>query len=290
MPLVAAGIAPHGFPLIPVLSEDADGALETRHAMQQLGNVFRDAGVEAVVIAGPHGIRVDGAFAVVDAARVAGTLRWKGGVAEVNAPCDRALVDLVATTAEKDGLPVARVSFAGNRPDQAVTPLDWGAMVPLWFLGHDQNVPGSGDVLATAPDDAGAPAAMLVTPSRSLTWSAMVDFGRSVGRVLKAETRNVGFIASCDWAHTHRDDGPYGFHESAERVDAFVVDALRRNCPADLLQLEPQDVQDAAIDGLWQTLMLAGMKEVVPLNIDVLSYEAPAYYGMIVATAMPDGR
>lgn len=290
MPLVAAGIAPHGFPLIPVLSEDADGAMETRHAMQQLGNAFRGAGVEAVVIAGPHGIRVDGAFAIVDAARFAGTLRWNGRIAEVNAPCDRTLVDQVATTAEKDGLPVARVSFAGNRADQAVTPLDWGSMVPLWFLGHDQNVPGSGDVLATAPDDGDAPTSVLVTPSRSLTWSSMVDFGRCLGKVLTSDSRNVGFIASCDWAHTHRDDGPYGFHESAERVDAFVVDALRRNRPFDLLQLEPQDVQDAAIDGLWQTLMLAGVQEVVPLKIDVLSYEAPAYYGMVVATAMPDGQ
>jgi aromatic ring-opening dioxygenase LigB subunit len=36
--------------------------------------------------------------------------------------------------------------------------------------------------------------------------------------------------------------------------------------------------------------MLAGVQEVVPLTIDVLSYEAPAYYGMIVAMAMPDGR
>jgi len=290
MTLVAAGIAPHGFPIIPVLSDDADGALETRKQMERLGCAFRKAGVEAVIIAGPHGIRVDGTFAIVDAARVAGTLRWNDRTAEVNAPCDRGLIEALASEATKDKLPVARVSYAGNRADQAVTPLDWGAMVPLWFLGHDQNSVGSGDVLAAAPHDTGAPTTVLVTPSRSLSWSAMVDFGRTIGTVLEGDPRNVGFIASCDWAHTHREDGPYGFHESAARVDAFVVDALRRNAPADLLHLDPGDVQHAAIDGLWQTLMLAGVQEIVPMTIEVLSYEAPAYYGMIVATAMPDGR
>ncbi len=290
MPLVAAGIAPHGFPIIPVLSDDAEGARETRTQMNHLGRIFGQAGVEAVVIAGPHGIRVDGSFAVVDAARVAGTLRWKGNLAEANAPCDRPLVEELVTEAEVGGLPVSRVSYAGNRPDQAVAPLDWGAMVPLWFLGHDQNEVGSGDVLAPPPVDNGAPSTVLITPSRSLRWESMTALGRAIGRALERDQRNVGFIASCDWAHTHRENGPYGFHESAARVDNLVVDALRRNAPGELLGLDPAEVETAAVDGLWQTLMLAGVQEVVPLTVDVLSYEAPAYYGMIVATAMPDGR
>ncbi len=40
----------------------------------------------------------------------------------------------------------------------------------------------------------------------------------------------------------------------------------------------------AAIDGLWQTLMLQGVLERVPLNAELLSYEAPTYYGMLVAS------
>ena len=62
MPLVFAAIAPHGFPLIPDLSDDAGGALATRAAMEELGRRAAAAGVEALVIAGPHGVRVDGAI------------------------------------------------------------------------------------------------------------------------------------------------------------------------------------------------------------------------------------
>ena len=44
MPFMFAAIAPHGFPLIPDLSEDADGALATRAAMDELGRRAADCG------------------------------------------------------------------------------------------------------------------------------------------------------------------------------------------------------------------------------------------------------
>ena len=43
MPLVAAAVAPHGFPLIPLVSDTADGALATRAAMQEMGRRFAAA-------------------------------------------------------------------------------------------------------------------------------------------------------------------------------------------------------------------------------------------------------
>ena len=56
-----------------------------------------------------------------------------------------------------------------------------------------------------------------------------------------------------------------------------------------LIDLDDTFVRNAAIDGLWQLLMLAGAQQVVPMDMDVLSYEAPTYYGMIVATCTPSG-
>lgn len=287
MPLVATAIAPHGFPIIPALSDDAEGGLTTRRQMQTLGAFFIQREVDAVVIAGPHGIRADGFFAIVDAARVAGTLRWQGRQVELNAPCDRSLIESIAARTVDDGSPVARVSFAGNRADQAVAPLDWGGLVPLWFLGHDQNESGTGDVLGPAPEREGGPPAVLITPSRTLSLDSMIDFGTSIGKAIRDDPRRIGFIASCDWAHTHRQDGPYGFHESAAKVDAKVVDAIERNALKDLMNLSGAEVESAAIDGLWQTLMLAGIQDVTPFELQLHSYEAPTYYGMIVATGDP---
>ena len=289
MPLVAAAIMPHGFPLIPVLSEEADGAAATRRAMETVGERFGEAGVEAIVLAGPHGIRVDGAICVANVGRAAGTLNWNGRHVEMNVPCDRPLVEAIVAAGETDGIPIALAGYAGNRADQSVAPMDWGAMVPLWFTGHGRHHEGFGNVLAGAPEDDAGPPVVLVTPSRLLPRETMRAFGRTLAGVCAGDERRIAFIASCDWGHTHAESGPYGYHPKAAEVDHAVLEALRANDPGRLIDLPEEDVRDAAIDGLWQVLMLAGIAEVTPLVGEVLSYEVPSYYGMIVAAYVPAG-
>ena len=71
MPLVAAAMMPHGFMLVPPVSEDEEGVIATRHAMEEIGRRFAGAGVEAIVLVGPHGTRVDGAMCVMDVSHAA---------------------------------------------------------------------------------------------------------------------------------------------------------------------------------------------------------------------------
>src|SRR5215213_2778156 len=278
MPLVFAAIAPHGFPLIPDLSDDAGGALATRAAA---------AGVEALVIAGPHGVRVEGAICLADTARAAGTLAWQGRQVELNVPVDGPLTDAVAVKAEERAIPIALAGYGGSRRDQSVLPLDWGVLTPLWFLGHSQNMRGHGDVLADPPKADFGPPAVIVTPSRSLPRETLVDFGRAVAEAATNDPRPIGFIASCDWGHAHAATGPYGFHPESATVDAEVVAAVQANDPLRLIDLDEGRARDAAIDGLWQALMLGGALDVTPMTVEFLSYEAPIYYGMLVAVWTP---
>lgn len=287
MPLVAAQIAPHGFDLIHDLSEDAAGGMTTRHAMEQAGKAFHDAGVEVIVLAGPHGVRVDGAICLDNVARGAGTLIRDGRMVEMNVPCDRELVLEIDRRCRAAGVPTALAGYAGNRSDQSAIPMDWGAMTPLWFNGHGENRVGYGTVLAPVPADDHGPLVVLLTPSRTLPRQAMVDFGRVLGETFRDDPRKIGFIASCDWGHAHTESGPYGYHPAAAEVDGKVVDAIKQNDLLSLIDLPEDDVQNAAIDGLWQTLMLAGINEITPLHGELLSYEAPDYFGMIVATYAP---
>lgn len=283
MPLVFAAIAPHGFPIIPDLSDDAEGALATRAAMEEMRRRAAAAAVEAVVIAGPHGVRVDGAICLYDTARAAGTLAWQEKEVELNVPLDGPLTDAIAHEARERGIPAAMAGFAGNRRDQSVMPLDWGILTPLWFLGHGRNMTGHGDVLADPPAEDIGPPAVVITPSRSLPRETLVEFGWAVAAAAAVDTRRVAFIASCDWGHTHAESGPYGFHEEAARVDAEIVAAVKANDVMRLIDLDEDRARDAAIDGLWQTLILAGVLETNRMDVDFLSYEAPTYYGMLVA-------
>lgn len=284
MPLVFGAIAPHGFPIIPDLSEDAEGGLKTREAMFEFGRRAKAAGIEAVVLAGPHGFRVDGAVCLADVARGAGTLAWKEREIEMNVPVDVPLTEAIAAAARRHDVPIALGGFAGNRKYQSVIPLDWGMVTPLWFLGHDRNLVGKGNVLADKPAEDVGPPAVIVTPSRSLPRRQLVEFGRAVAEAAEADGRKIGFVASCDWGHCHREDGPYGYHPASAEVDAEVVAAIEAGDLHRLDAISDQRASDAAIDGLWQTLMLAGALDVVPMTGELLSYEAPSYYGMIVAT------
>src|SRR5215207_11627848 len=176
MPLAFAAIAPHGFPLIPDLSDDAGGAMATRAAMEELGRRGAAAGVEALVIAGPHGVRVDGAVSLADTARAAGRLAWQGKAVELNVPVDGPLTDRVTATARSRCIPIAMVGYAGHRRDTSVLPLDWGLLTPLWFLGHGRNMPGHGDVLAEPPAADIGPSVVIVSPSRSVPRATLVEF------------------------------------------------------------------------------------------------------------------
>jgi aromatic ring-opening dioxygenase LigB subunit len=287
MALVFACIAPHGFPIIPDLSDDAEGGFATRTAMLELGRRCAAAQPDAIVLAGPHGVRVAGTICLADVARAAGTLHWHDRTVELNVPVDGALTDAIAAAARARDVPIALAGYAGNRRDQSVLPLDWGALTPLWFLGHGENMVGKGDVLAKPPETDIGPPVVLITPSRQLPRQTMIDFGRAVADAARADERRIAFVASCDWAHTHRDDGPYGFHPAAAEVDALVVAAVKDEELGRLVDLDPDLVQNGAIDGLWQTLMLAGLLDEQPMRGEFMSYEAPRYYGMLVAAYEP---
>jgi aromatic ring-opening dioxygenase LigB subunit len=251
--------------------------------MEELGRHCAAAAPDALVLAGPHGIRVEGTICLADVSRAAGILHWNDKSVEMNVPVAIELTADIARCARAADVPIALAAYAGNRRDQSVAPLDWGAMTPLWFLGHGRNLNGVGNVLAQSPaEDIGPPVA-LATPSRALPRETMVEFGRAVARAATDSSQRIAFIASCDWAHTHREDGPYGFHSAAAEVDRQVVAAIEAEDLKSLLNLDEGLVRDGAIDGLWQVLMLAGVLDEVPMRGELLSYEAPAYYGMIVA-------
>lgn len=288
MPLVAAAIMPHGFSVIPAMDNGVEDVQHLRKAMGRIGKEFADVGVDTIVLVGPHGTRVDGSMALVRTGRAAGAIHHDGKSIEMNVPVDFEFVDEIAAAATSDDIPVACVGFGGNRMNQAVAPMDWGAMGPLWFLGHNQDRTGFGNVLAPTPTGKEGPGVVLITPSRMLDRDTQIAFGRSLGRLFQESGRRVGFVASCDWSHVHAKTGPYGAHPIAQQMDDTIQIAIRANDLMSLQHLPEPDVEAAAIDGLWQCLILAGIQQRVPLRSELLSYGIDGYYSMIVASLMPE--
>lgn len=142
--LVFACIIPHGSMTIPLLGEkDAQKALKTRMAMEELGRRVAAAKPETLVIVTPHGHRVDGCFSLLNNRRVQGTLgpepESNGHSFTLSFEVDRELNAAIVEEAHALDVPVARLGYAVPDETQFWQPLDWGTLVPLWFLGMPLN-------------------------------------------------------------------------------------------------------------------------------------------------------
>ncbi len=270
--LVFACIAPHGDLAIPeACPPDArDLASVTQAGMAELARRFDEAGPEVVIVLTPHGIHVDGHLAVVVAGRAAGSLEEAPGVA-LDVPVDRLLALASVRELNAAGIPAVGVSYGGNDPAEAVLPLDWGSLIPLWYLGGRRDPPTP---------------VVIVAPARDLSLDAHVAAGAAIATAISASGRRVALVASADQAHAHRADGPYGLDPAARVFDETLVSILREGRFGALRDLDPALIEAAKPDSPWQMLMLLGaIGETWTPRL--LSYEVPTYYGMLCAAFAP---
>jgi len=267
--LVFAAIAPHGtLPEAPV-----PGAEKTHEALAALGRRFDAAAPEATIVMTPHNVHVEGHFAVVLAGTVAGSLaEFDAPEVMLSCPVDVELAAEAVVALHDDGLPVVGASFGPNDPAAATAPLDWGALIPLWFMGGrtEPQVP-----------------AVVVSPARDLSLSDHVRAGRALARAADASGKRVALIASADHGHAHDPDGPYGFDPAAAEYDDLIVRFVQEDSLDGVLGLDPAFVDAAKADSWWQLAMLHGALGTAWTGT-FLSYEASTYFGMLCAAYAPN--
>jgi aromatic ring-opening dioxygenase LigB subunit len=270
---VFAAIAPHGGIAIPELCSDAEAgvAAATTAALEELGRRCTAAAPEAVIVLTPHTVHVPGAIAVVVAGAHEGSLAGSNGHAvELACPSDRELALGVLAHLWAEGVPAVGLSFGGNDPADAVMPMDWGTLIPLWFMGGRGPQP---------------PAVVVVGPARDLSAGLHIEAGAAIAAA--SAGKRVALIASADHGHAHDPDGPYGFDPAAAAYDTQITRMVGENRLEALLELEPSFVEAAKADSWWQLLMLHGALG-GDHAVDLLSYEAPTYFGMLCASFAPD--
>jgi aromatic ring-opening dioxygenase LigB subunit len=267
--LVFAAIAPHGtLPEAPV-----PGAELTHEALAELGRRFEAAAPESTIVLTPHNVHVAGHFAVVLAGTLSGTLgEFDAPEVQLSCPVDVELATQAIVALHDDGLPVVGASFGANDPGAATAPMDWGVLIPLWFMGgrSEPQVP-----------------VVVVSPARDRPIEEHVRAGQALARAAAESPRRIALIASADHGHAHDPEGPYGFDPAAAAYDQTLVRLVRENRLSGLLELDPAFVAAAKADSWWQLAMLHGA-----LGDDwrgeFLSYEASTYFGMLCAAYAPN--
>lgn len=255
--IVAAAIGPHGTP--------AFDAGATRAAMEEIGRRFGQAEPEATIVFTPHNVHVEGHYAVVLAAALAGDLaEWERPDVTLERTADRELAAAVLGGLRAAGLPAVGVSFGGNDPAEALMPLDWGTLIPLVFLPETPVV--------------------VVSPARDRPLEEHVRAGAAIAAA--TGTRRVALVASADHGHAHDPEGRYGFDPASAEFDQRVVELVRENRLDRLLELADL-VERAKADSLWQMVMLHGALG-DGWRAELLSYEVPTYFAMLCAAFEPE--
>jgi aromatic ring-opening dioxygenase LigB subunit len=239
--------------------------------MAELGRRFEAAAPEVTILFTPHNVHVSDHFAVVAAGRVEGSLAsWDDDLRHVRLEVSTHGELAAALLAEaRRSLPVVAVSYGGNDAAAAAMPMDWATLIPLWFMR-------------------GTPVVVAI-PCREQDAVAHVAFGAACAAAADRLGLRTAVIASADHGHGHRADGPYGYTPVSREFDDRIVDVVRRGALAELTGFDRQFVEDAKADSWWQLLMLGGALDAAggAWRADLLSYEAPTYFGMLCASFLP---
>jgi aromatic ring-opening dioxygenase LigB subunit len=268
MGVVFACIMPHGAEAIPQLAEHKQKVFSTTtQNMESIAAMIRRLHVDTVIIATPHNLRLKRNIGVILTEFTEGTLRTENASVQIRLKCDRALAESILKEAEATGLPVVGVNYGTNEGESSCMPMDWGTLIPLWFLkSHIEKLQ-----------------VVMVTPSREISLQKLVKFGTLIARAAEKHRAQVAFVASADQAHTHKKSGPYGFHPDSAKFDQLIVDMIKQNKLEDALRLDEQLIENAKPDSIWQMAILIGILKKVPMQAKLLSYQAPTYFGMLCA-------
>lgn len=277
--LVFACIAPHGGIALPMLAgTEAHKATKTRQALEELGRRMAEAAPETIVLITPHGHRVDGVFSLLNNRRVRGTLEAEeGGNANsltLSFQVDQEFNQALCKQARELSVPVARIGYAVPDEEVFVQELDWGALIPLWFMGA---------LLSPQPK------VVIACPDRGhLPWEIFPLFGKAIHQAAQATGRRIALVASADLGHAHDPDGPYGLNPASAEFDAALQQAILAQDLGRLLNFDLDWVTRAATDAFGQVLNLHGAIQGTPLRGELLSYEVPTYFGMLCAAYQSD--
>lgn len=267
--LVYGCIAPHGGPIIAeVAGENSEKYQALRDAMEELGRRVKSKHLDTIVLLTPHGLRLQSEVAIYTCEFSSGSMTGGGNTVRGKVSCDKDLALAILRETKAAGIPAVGCNYGAMSGPGSDILMDWGTFIPMWFFGMREQQ---------------APQVVVIGPTRDIPLEQLVELGRIIAREAAKSGKRVGLVASADQGHAHDADGPYGYHPAAAEYDRWMTEVVKGNRLADLLQADMTLVDHAKPDSLWQTLTLYGASTVVPMQGELLCYDLPSYFGMLVA-------
>ncbi|MEP6717974.1 MAG: AmmeMemoRadiSam system protein A [bacterium] len=257
--IVFSGIAPHPPIMVPEVGREAIAEVRASiDAMAELTQRIIRSGAETVVLISPHAPLSPDAFVAYHSQPLRGNFaNFRAPATTIEFPLDEELLSAIVRAAAGRNYEV---------PALEDYDLDHGTAVPLYFL--DRNG-WQGRVVALGYSFLGN--------------DDHLRFGECIRSAAESTGRPVAFVASGDLSHRLKPEAPAGYNSSAHLFDEQVVEALQRNTPSEIVDINPNLRRAAGECGYRSILVALGLAQTLPAACEVLHYEAPFGVGYLVA-------
>jgi len=245
--------------MVPEVGRESIARVEDSiEAMAELTKRLIDSGAESVVVISPHApLEVD-SFVAYEGPEVFGDFtNFNAPDTGFAAGVDEELLAAIKETAASENYEVLTLPAHD---------LDHGTAVPLYFLFRN-----------------GWEGKVVTLGYSFLSNEDHLRFGACIRRAVDRVARRVAFIASGDLSHRLKPHAPAGYNPDAHMFDEKVVDALRRNAPQKIAEIDYNLRRLAGECGYRSMLVALGASSDLPSSCEVLSYEAPFGVGYLVA-------
>ncbi len=263
MGIIAAYAVPHPPLIIPCVGRGQQDAIErTIDSFQKVAAAIATARPQTIVIISPHAPAFRDGFFISQGLEESGSMAAFGQPQEnLTIPIDGAFASALAKKAESRGIPTAGTP-AGMES------IDHGSYVPLYFLKQVMDLASTSFVRLGL---SGLPA------------ETHEELGRLIAEVAADQGGSTVIIASGDWSHRLKEDGPYGYVEEGPQFDRALAAIFQEGDLSRLFSLDPQLCESAGECGLHSFQIMAGALEGSAFEGGLLSYEGPFGVGYGVA-------
>lgn len=263
MPLLAAYAVPHPPLIVPAIGRGEERTIAaTIDSYVEVARRVAGHEPDTIVLVSPHAPLFRDGFFVADAETDEGSLaRFGRPDLRLSIPGDTELARAIAEKARAHG-----IETADSRYDH--DGIDHGAFVPLHFLDEARN---------------GQPYRSVRIGLSGLSAADHELLGRTIVEAAGELERRIVFIASGDWSHKLKEDGPYGFAPEGPKFDAALAEAFEKGDLTELFAFDEALCENAAECGLRSFWIMAGALTNAAFTSELLSYEGPFGVGYGVA-------
>jgi len=257
MSIALAAILPHSPILIPnVGKENREQLKQTVTAYEKLAEELIEHDIETIVVISSQGMKLKDAFAInINSEFDCSFEEFADLITKLKVVGDINLGHQIKSTLEtKEKLQVINEEV-----------LDYGSAIPFYLLA------------SKSPKTK-----ILPIYTSSLSLQEHYDFGKLLKRELNLSEKKIAVIASADLSHKLSEDSPAGYSPKAKKFDQRVINAITKNKPQDILNLDPELLKEVDESCSRSIAILMGIMEDIKKTAKLLSYEAPFGVGYAV--------